>query len=97
MGCGAKDMGVLLLALGAALTIVIRKRRFDRTIQFNAEQLSSYWFKLGVNNIDGALRYISLILPTVGFLIPEFRLEDYWGWIFTPPVYAFILFFLFGS
>lgn len=97
MGWGSEFMGMLLLALGAVLTLVRRKRRFDRTNQFGVEQFSSYWVKLGVNIKDGALRYISLILLTSGIVILGFRFEDSWGWIVTLPVYAFMLFLLFGS
>ena len=97
MGWGSEFMGMLLLALGAVLTLVRRKRRFDRTNQFGVEQFSSYWVKLGVNIKDGALRYISLILLTSGIVILGFRFEDFWGWIVTLPVYAFMLFLLFGS
>lgn len=97
MGWGAEYLGMLLLTLGAALTLVRRKRRFDRTNQFGVEQFSSYWLKLGVNTKDGALRYISLILLTAGIVILGFRFEDSWGWIVTLPVYAFMLFLLFGS
>jgi hypothetical protein len=97
MGWGAKFMRMLLLALGAVLALVRRKRRFDRTNQFGVEQFSGYWVKLGVNIKDGALRYISLILLTSGSVIPGFRFEDSWGWIVTLPVYVFMLFVLFGS
>ena len=97
MAWGAEYAGILLLALGAALTLARRKRRFDRTNQFGVEQFSSYWVKLGVNIKDGALRYISLILLTAGIVILGFRFEDSWGWIVTLPVYAFMLFLLFGS
>ena len=97
MGWGSEFMGMLLLALGAVLTLVRRKRRFDRTNQFGVEQFSSYWVKLGVNVKDGALRYVSLILLTSGIVILGFRFEDSWSWIVTLPVYAFMLFLLFGS
>lgn len=97
MEWGTEYAGILLLAFGTPLTLVRRKRRFDRTIQFGVEQFSSYWVKLGVNIKDGALRYISLILLTEGIVIQGFRFEDSWGWIVTLPVYAFILFLLFGS
>jgi hypothetical protein len=88
---------MLLLALGAFLTLVRRKHRFDRTNQFGVEKFSSYWVKLGVNIKDDALRYISLILLTSGSVILGFRFEDSWGWIVTLPVYAFMLLLLFGS
>jgi len=97
MEWGAECAGILLLAFGTPLTLVRRKRRFDRTSQFGVEQFSSYWVKLGVNIKDGALRYISLILLTEGIVILGFRFEVSWGWIVTLPVYAFILFLLFGS
>ena len=97
MGWGAGYAGILLLAIGAALTLVRRKRRFDRTNQLGVEQFSSFMVKLGVNIKDGALRYISLIILTAGIVILGFRFEDSWGWIVTLPVYAFMLFLLFGS
>ena len=97
MGWGSEFMGMLLLALGAVLTLVRRNRRFDRTNQFGVEQFSSYWVKLGVNIKDGTLRYISLIRLTSGIVILGFRFEDSWGWIVMLPVYAFMLFLLFGS
>ena len=97
MGWGAEYVGALLLALGAALTLVSRKRRFDRTNQFGVEQFASYWYKLGTQIKEGLLRYVSLLLLSAGIFILGFRYEDSWGWIVTLPVYAFMLFLLFGS
>ena len=97
MGWVAEYAGILLLALGAALTLARRKQRFYCTNQFGVAQFSSYWVKLGVNIKDGALRYISLILFTVGIVILGFRFDESWGWTVTLPVYAFMLFLLFGS
>ena len=97
MGWGAEYIGALLLALGMALTLASRKRRFDRTNQSGVEQFPSYWAKLSTNIKDGLLRFISLILLSTGILILGFRFEDFWGWIVTLPVYAFMLFLLFGS
>lgn len=97
MGFGAEYIGALLLALGVALTLVRRKRRFDRTNQFGIEQFTSYWAKLGTNTKDGLLRFIALLLLSAGLVILGFRFEDSWGWIVTLPVYGFMLFLLFGS
>ena len=49
MDWGAEYIGMLLLALGVALTLARRKRRFDRTNPFGVEQFSSYWGKLSAN------------------------------------------------
>ena len=46
---------------------------------------------------DGLLRYVSLLLLSAGLVILGFRYEDSWGWIVTLPVYALMLFLLFGS
>jgi hypothetical protein len=97
MGWGAEYIGALLLALGAALTLASRKQRFDRTNQYGVEQFRSYWDKLGIEIKDGLLRYFSLVLFSAGLVILGFRYEDSWGWIVTLPVYAFMLFLLFGS
>lgn len=97
MGWGAEYIGAVLLALGAALTLASRKQRFDRTNQFGVEQFRSYWDKLGIEIKDGLLRYLSLVLFSAGLVILGFRYEDSWGWIITLPVYAFMLFLLFGS
>lgn len=97
MGWGGEYIGALLLALGAALTLASGKRRFDRTNQFGVEKFQSYWDKLGTNIKDGLLRYLSLFLLSAGFVILGFRFEDSWGWIVTLPIYAFMIFLLFGS
>jgi hypothetical protein len=97
MGWGAEYFGFLLLALGVALTLARRKRQFDRTNQFGIEQFPSYLKKLAINIQDGLFRYTSLMLLTSGLVILGFRFEDSWGWIVTLPVYAFMLFLLFGS
>ena len=97
MGWGAEYIGALLLALGMALTLARRKRRFDRTNQFGVERFPSYWAKLSTNIKDGLIRFISLLLLSAGLVIFGFRFEDSWGWIVTLPVYAFMLFLLFGS
>ena len=97
MAWGAKYIGALLLILGTALTLARRKQRFDRINRVGVEQFPSYWAKLSTNIKDGLLRFISLILLSTGILILGFRFEDFWGWIVTLPVYAFMLFLLFGS
>lgn len=97
MGWGMEYIGVLLLVLGVALTLSRRKRMFDRTNQFGIEQFPSYWSKLGANLTDGLLRFVSLLILSAGLVILGFRFEDSWGWIVTLPVYAFMLFLLFGS
>ena len=97
VGSGSEYIGAILLALGVALTLARRMRRFDRTNQFGVEQFSSYWAKLGTDIKDGLLRYVSLLLLSAGLVILGFRYEDSWGWVVTLPVYAFMLFLLFGS
>lgn len=97
MRWGAEFIGVIFLALGVALTLARRKRRFDRTNQFGVEQFPSYWSKLGANLKDGLLRFVSLLILSAGLVILGFQFEDSWGWIVTLPVYAFMLFLLFGS
>ena len=97
MGWGAEYIGVLLLTLGTALTLVGRKRRFDHTNRVGIEQFPSHWAKPSTNIKDGLLHFISLILLSAGLLILGFRFEDSWGWIVTLPAYAFMLFLLFGS
>ena len=96
MGWGAEYIGALLLALGLALTLAKRKRRFDRTNPFGVEQFPSYWGKLSDNIKDGLLRYLALIFLFAGLVILGFRFEDSWGWIVTLPAYLFMLFLLFG-
>lgn len=97
MEWGAEYIGAQLLALGMALTLARRKRRFDRTNQYGIEQFPSYWAKLSTNIKGRLLRFISLLLLSAGVLILGFRFEDSLGWIVTLPVYAFMLFLLFGS
>ena len=97
MRWGAEFIGVIFLALGVALTLARRKRRFDRTNQFGIEQFPNYWSKLRSNLKDGLLRFVSLLILSAGLVILGFRFEDSWGWIVTLPVYAFMLFLLFGS
>ena len=97
MGWGAEYLGALLLALGVALTLPSRKWRFDRTNQFGVEQFPRYWDKLGTQIREGLLRYLSLLLLSVGLVILGFRYEDSLGWAVTLPVYAFMLILLFGS
>lgn len=97
MGWGAEYIEALLLALGVALTLASRKRRFYRTNQFGVEQFQSYWDKLGTQIKEGLFRYVSLLLLSAGLIVLGFRYEDSWGWIVTLSVYAFMLFLLFGS
>ena len=97
MEWGAEYLGAILIVLGIASTLKSRKRRFDRTNQFGVEQFQSYWDKLGTQIKEGLLRYVSLLLLSAGLVILGFRYEDSWGWIITLPVYAFMLFLLFGS
>jgi len=97
MAWGTEYIGALLIALGIVLTLVRRKRRFDRTNKFGIEQFPSYWEKLGTDFRDGLYRYSALLLLFIGVLILAFRYEDSWGWMVTIPVYAYMLFLLLGS
>jgi hypothetical protein len=97
MEWGAEYLGAILIVLGIVSTLKIRKHHFDRTNHFGVEQFQSYWDKLGTQIKEGLLRYVSLLLLSAGLVILGFRYEDSWGWIVTLPVYAFMLFLLFGS
>jgi hypothetical protein len=94
---GAEYIGALLLILGTAFTLARRKQRFSRTNHVGVEKFPCRWAKLSTNIKDGLLRFLSLILLSAGLLILGFRFEDSWGYIVTLPVYAFMLFLLFGS
>lgn len=97
MGWATGYAGWFLLALGSALVLIRRKRRFDRTNLFGVEQFSSYWAKLSANIKDGLLRFLALFLVSAGLVILGFQFEDSWGWLVTLPVYVFMLFLLFGT
>jgi ACR3 family arsenite efflux pump ArsB len=93
----AEYIGAVLLIIGIALTLAKRKRQFDCTNRVGVEKFLSHWAKLSTNIKAGLLRFILLILLSAGLLILGFWLEDSWGCIVTLPVYAFMLFLLFGS
>lgn len=78
MRWGAEYIGAIFLALGVALTLARRKRRFDRTNQFGIEQFPSHWSKLRANLKDGLFRFVSLLILSVGLVILGFRFEDSW-------------------
>lgn len=89
-------IGVILLAIGAVLAFLARKRRLDRTNRFGAEQFSSYLVKIRAQAVDGVINLAAILLLSGGVLILAFEFESSWGWIVLLPVYAYILFILIG-
>lgn len=96
MEWGAEFIGTVLLVFGALLALWRQRRIFDRTNPFGVEQFSSYWGKLGARMKDGLLFGASIGLLSAGLLILAIRHADSWGWVVLLPVYAFMLFLMFG-
>lgn len=97
MNWGVDLMGVALVAIGAALGLKKRKRKFDRTNEFGVERFRSYGGKLRSRLKDGFLGFTSISLFAAGVLVLAFEHQDSWGWIVVLPVCAFMLFVLLGA
>ena len=88
--------GIFLLIIGVLLILWQRKRRFDRTNAFGTEQFPNYWKRLMAKTNDAAISGTAVVSLTAGLLILAFQHQDSWGWIVLLPVYALMLFLLFG-
>ena len=97
MNWGVDLMGVALVAIGAALGLKKRKRKFDRTNEFGVERFRSYGGKLRSRFKDGFLGFASISLFAAGVLLLAFEHQDSWGWIVVLPVCVFMLFALLGT
>ena len=97
MNWGVDLMGVALVAIGAALGLKKRKRKFDRTNEFGVERFRSYGGKLRSRFKDGVFGFTSISLFAAGVLLLAFEHQDSWGWIVVLPVCVFMLFALLGT
>ena len=97
MNWGVDLMGVALVAIGAALGLKKRKRKFDRTNEFGVERFRSYGGKLRSRFKDGFFGFASISLFAAGVLLLAFEHQDSWGWIVVLPVCVFMLFVLIGT
>ena len=97
MNWGVDLMGVALVAIGAALGLKKRKRKFDRTNEFGVERFRSYGGKSRSRFKDGVLGFASISLFAAGVLLLAFEHQDSWGWIVVLPVCVFMLFVLIGT
>lgn len=89
-------LGIGLLAIGATLLYMQRKRRFKRTNSFGVETFASYSSKLRVKVWDSILIGCSLLCLTVGSILVGLHYESSWGWIILLPVYAVTLWMFIG-
>jgi hypothetical protein len=94
---GSDTIGVVFLCLGSLVILRLRKNKFNRTNQYGAQQYSSYWMKLAALIKERLLAGIAVLSIGVGITLLAFNHVESWGWIVVLPVYAFVIFLLFGS
>lgn len=74
-----------------------KKRVFDRTNQYGAEQFSSFGGKLTARANDNLIFGLAITLLFGGLLTLAVTYESTWGWIVLLPVYLFMLFLVVGA
>ena len=90
-------LGIAATLCGIVLLYWQRKRRFDRTNAYGVQRFSSNFGKLRAMAWDGFLWLAGAILLSAGVIGLAHLHEATWGWIVMLPVYAYLLFMLFGT
>jgi 4-hydroxybenzoate polyprenyltransferase len=90
-------LGIAASLAGIALLYRQRKRRFDRTDAYGVQRFPSYFGKLRAMAWDGFLWFAGAVLLSAGVIGLAHLHEATWGWLVMLPVYAYLLFLLFGT
>ncbi len=88
---------VCLLAAGATLGIVAKKRRFDRTNEFGVQRFASFSRKLRGRTADYLLIGCSVSLVSVATIMLSSNHLETWGWVVLAPVCVSVLYLLVGT
>jgi hypothetical protein len=94
---GSDTLGVVLLGIGGLVIFRFKKKQFNRTNKYGVQQYSSYWVKLAALIKERLLAGIAVLSIGVGVTLLAFNHVESWGWIVVLPIYAFVIFLLFGS
>ena len=94
---GSDTIGVVFLCLGSLVILRLRKKKFNRTNKYGVQQYSSYWVKLAALVKERLLAGIAVISIGAGITLLAFNHVESWGWLVVLPIYAFVIFLLFGS
>ena len=89
-------IGLVLLALGAAIIFVVRRATFDRTNKYGVEQFPTFGAKLRSKLGSHILIGASVVLLVAGTITLALNHMDSWGWIVMAPVAVFMLYLLLG-
>ena len=94
---GSDTLGLVLLGIGGIVIFRLKKKRFNRTNHYGVQQYSSYWAKLAALIKEKLLTGAAVLSICSGITLLAFNHVESWGWIVVLPVYAFVIFLLFGS
>lgn len=87
----------LLIALGAWIAFRQKSREHARLNQLGVEVFPTYAAKLRAMTA-GAVRWLIVaILVTAGVVLLAVQYESSWGWVVLLPLYAWMLFLMFGT
>jgi hypothetical protein len=87
----------LLIALGSWLAYGQRSREHRRLNALGVEVFSSYGAKLRAKAMDAIAWLAAATLVTVGVVVLAVQYESSWGWLILLPLYAWMLFMVFGT
>lgn len=94
---GSDTLGVVLLGIGGLVIFRLKKKRFDRINNYGVQQYSGYWVKLAALIKERLVAGIAVLSIGAGITLLAFNHVESWGWLVVLPVYAFVVFLLFGS
>ena len=94
---GSDIIGVMLLGVGGAVIFGLKKKQFNRTNHYGVQQYPSYWAKLAALIKEKLLTGAAVLSICAGITLLAFTHVESWGWIVVLPIYAFVIFLLFGS
>ena len=87
----------LLIALGAWLAFRQKSREHSRLNHLGVEVFPTYAAKLRAKTAGAARWLMVAILVTTGVVLLAVQYESTWGWLVLLPLYAWLLFLMFGT
>ncbi|MEO6064330.1 MAG: hypothetical protein ABIP49_00925, partial [Lysobacterales bacterium] len=90
-------VGLFLAALGVALALWFKRRRFNRTNAYGVQSFPSFTAKVRAQTADRLMRAASIGCTALAVLMLAVGHVETWGWIIVTPLAGYALFVLLGS
>lgn len=86
------DFWIIIFGLlGCTFYWRVKKRKFDRTNEFGAEQFESYWNKVSATFVDEILYLGGIGLFSACALMLAFKYLENWVWLIATLLIAFAI------